>query len=199
MRIAVPKENTPGETRVAIVADTVKRMVAKKIDVRRPGRNLKFSLAAAGLRAITSLLQHSLDMTGTSIREFIRIWEAMEGKHEVGMTSLGNYIQQWRCNEFVRDALYSRFYTLSNSGIFYDGKAGDPDTRDDDAIEAFFEGHPDGGALIVSLTRTSPLNRRMTVELILSPGLPTVSSSSFTPNLAIFDAVLEGIQSFLGL
>ena len=33
MRIGVPKENTPGETRVAIVADTVKRMVAKKIDV----------------------------------------------------------------------------------------------------------------------------------------------------------------------
>ena len=136
--------------------------------MRRPGRNLKFSLAGAGLRAITSLLQHSLDVTGTSIREFIRIWEAMEAKHEVGMTSLGNYIQQWRCNEFVRDALYSRFYTLSNSGIFYDGKAGDPDTRDDDAIETFFEAHPDGGALVISLTRTSPLNRRMTVELILS-------------------------------
>jgi NAD(P) transhydrogenase subunit alpha len=33
MRLAVPKENTPGETRVAIVADTVKRLVAKKVDV----------------------------------------------------------------------------------------------------------------------------------------------------------------------
>ncbi len=33
MRLAVPKENTPGETRVAIVPDTVKRLVAKKIDV----------------------------------------------------------------------------------------------------------------------------------------------------------------------
>jgi len=136
--------------------------------VKRPGRNLKFSLAGAGLRAITSLLQHSLDMTGTSIREFIRIWEAMETKHEVGLTCLGNYIQQWRCNEFVRDALYSRFYTLSNSGIFYEGKAGDPDFREEDAIESFFATHPDGGALVVSLTRTSPLNRRMTVELILS-------------------------------
>ena len=153
---------------IGMKADGSSTDIAKKIDVRRPGRNLKFSLAGAGLRAITSLLQHSLDVTGTSIREFIRIWEAMEAKHEVGMTSLGNYIQQWRCNEFVRDALYSRFYTLSNSGIFYDGKAGDPDTRDDDAIETFFEAHPDGGALVISLTRTSPLNRRMTVELILS-------------------------------
>ncbi len=153
---------------IGVKADGGSTDIAKKIDVRRPGRNLKFSLAAAGLRAVTSLLQHSLDMTGTSIREFIRIWEAMESKHEVGLTSLGNYIQQWRCNEFVRDALYSRFYTLSNSGIFYDGKPGDPDTREDDAIESFFQAHQDGGALVVSLTRTSPLNRRMTVELVLS-------------------------------
>ncbi|HUI00985.1 MAG TPA: DUF87 domain-containing protein [Nitrososphaerales archaeon] len=153
---------------VGLRADGSATEIAKKVEVRRPGRNLKFSLAGAGLRAITSLLTHSLDMTGTSVREFIRIWEAMEAKHEVGMTSLGNYIQQWRCNEFVRDALYSRFFTLSNSGIFYDGKEGDPDTRDDDAMEAFFETHPEGGALVVSLTRTSPLNRRMTVELVLS-------------------------------
>lgn len=153
---------------VGIRADGTSTEIAKKVEVRRPGRNLKFSLAGAGLRAITSLLQHSLDMTGTSVREFIRIWEAMVAKHELGLTSLGNYIQQWRCNEFVRDALYSRFYTLSNSGIFYEGKEGDADTRDDDAIESFFQTHKDGGALVVSLTRTSPLNRRMTVELVLS-------------------------------
>ncbi len=153
---------------VGLRADGSATDIAGRIDVRRPGRNLKFSLAGAGLRAITSLLQHSLDMTGTSVREFIRIWEAMESKNELGMTSLGNYIQQWRCNEFVRDALYSRFFTLSNSGIFYEGKSGDPDTRDDDAIESFFQSHPEGGALVISLTRTSPLNRKMTVELVLS-------------------------------
>src|SRR5262249_17778939 len=33
MRLAVPKENAPGETRVAMVGDTVKRLVAKKVDV----------------------------------------------------------------------------------------------------------------------------------------------------------------------
>jgi NAD(P) transhydrogenase subunit alpha len=33
MRLAVPKETAPGETRVAIVPETVKRLVAKKIDV----------------------------------------------------------------------------------------------------------------------------------------------------------------------
>src|SRR5258706_14551544 len=33
MRLAVPKENTPGETRVAIVPDTIKRLTAKKVEV----------------------------------------------------------------------------------------------------------------------------------------------------------------------
>src|SRR4051812_5205809 len=33
MRLAVPKENTPGETRVAIVPETIKRLIAKKIEV----------------------------------------------------------------------------------------------------------------------------------------------------------------------
>ncbi len=33
MRLAVPRESTPGETRVAIVPDTIKRLVAKKVDV----------------------------------------------------------------------------------------------------------------------------------------------------------------------
>jgi NAD(P) transhydrogenase subunit alpha len=33
MRLAVPQENTPGETRVAIVTDTIKRLVAKKVEV----------------------------------------------------------------------------------------------------------------------------------------------------------------------
>src|SRR5262245_20066059 len=33
MRLAVPKENTPGETRVAIVPETIKRLIAKKVEV----------------------------------------------------------------------------------------------------------------------------------------------------------------------
>ena len=53
---------------IGVKADGSSTDVAKKVEVKRPGRNLKFSLAGAGLRAVTSLLQHSLDMTGTSIR-----------------------------------------------------------------------------------------------------------------------------------
>jgi len=142
-------------------ADGSRTPAADRLVVRKPSRDLRFSLGGAGLRSVTSLLQHSLEMPGTSLREFTRIWEEMERKNELSMESLGTYIQQWRCNEFVRDALYARFYTLSNSGLF---------TDDANAfhLEEFFRTHPEGGALVVSLSRTSPLNRKMTVELLLS-------------------------------
>jgi uncharacterized protein len=147
---------------IGLRADGSPTEVAKRVEVRRPGRNMKFTLAGAGLRAISSVLQHSLEIPGTSLREFIRIWEAMEGKHELKVSSLGTYIQQWRCNEFVRDALYSRYHTISNSGLFTETE------EDEFDLEAFFKTHRDGGVLVVSLGRVSPLNRRMTVELLLS-------------------------------
>jgi len=147
---------------IGLKADGTPTDISRKVEVRRPGRNLRFSLEGAGLRAISSLLQHSLDMPGTSLREFVRIWEAMEAKHELRISSLGANIQQWRCNEFVRDALYSRYHTLSNSGLFAEGR------EDEFDLEGFVRSHPDGGVLVVSLSRTSPLNRRMTVELLLS-------------------------------
>jgi uncharacterized protein len=146
---------------IGLRADGTKTAIADRVVVRKPARDLKFSLGGAGIRVLTSLLQHSLEMPGTSMREFTRIWEGMESKNELSMAALGTYIQQWRCNEFVRDALYARYYTLSNSGLFTDS---DQAFRLDD----FFKTHPDGGALVISLSRVSPLNRKMTVELILS-------------------------------
>ncbi len=146
---------------VGIRADGSRTAVADKLVVRKPCRDLRFSLQGAGIRAVTSLMQHSLEMPGTTMREFQRIWEGMEAKAEVSLEALGTYIQQWRCNEFVRDALYARYYTISNSGLFTDS---------DDAFHLvdFFKSHPGGGALVISLSRVSPLNRKMTVELILS-------------------------------
>ncbi|MGA2664641.1 MAG: DUF87 domain-containing protein [Nitrososphaerales archaeon] len=146
---------------IGLCADGTKTPVADRVVVRKPARDMKFGLAGAGLRSLTSLLQHSLEMPGTTVREFMRIWEAMESRHELSMESLGTYIQTWRCNEFVRDALNARYYTLSNSGLFSDSDQAF-------SLADFFETHPAGGALVISLSRVSPLNRKMTVELILS-------------------------------
>lgn len=155
-------------------ADGTKTPIAERLVVRKPARDLKFSLAGAGIRSLSSLLQHSLEMPGTSMREFNRIWESMESKGEVSMEALGTYIQQWRCNEFVRDALYARYYTLCNSGLF-------TDSENAFRLDDFFRNHPDGGALVVSLSRVSPLNRRMTVELILSKVVELLEHKTIPP------------------
>lgn len=134
----------------------------RKVKVLRPGRELKFSLASVGLRPITSLLSHSLEMPGTSLREFVKIWEQLDNRDELSLASLESAIQQWRCNEFVRDALFARYNTIASCGLFTDSPHQQFDLQD------FFSLNRSGGALVVSLSGVSPLNRKMVVELILS-------------------------------
>jgi DNA helicase HerA-like ATPase len=86
----------------------------------------------------------------------------MDARGEKSLAALETSIQQWRCNEFVRDALYARFNTLASSGLFTD-----KDEKQFD-LKAFMDSRKGGGALVVSLSGVSPLNRRIVVELILS-------------------------------
>ena len=136
--------------------------VHSRVKVMRPGRELKLSLGAAGLRSITNLLSHSLDMPGTSLREFVKIWGQLEGRNDLSLASLEAAIHQWRCNEFVRDALFARFHTLAACGLFTDSKERQFD------LQGFFASEEQGGCLVISLSGVSPLNRRMVVELLLS-------------------------------
>jgi hypothetical protein len=143
-------------------ADGSETEEGRRVKVLRPGRDLKFSLAAVGLRPITNLLSHSLEMPGTSLREFVKIWEQLDNRDELTLASLESGIQQWRCNEFVRDALFARFHTIASCGLFTDSAHQQFDIQD------FFSLNPEGGALVISLSSISPLNRRMVVELTLS-------------------------------
>ncbi|QQG49005.1 MAG: ATP-binding protein [archaeon] len=133
-----------------------------KVKVVRPGRELRFSLSTVGLRSITNLLSHSLDMPGTSLREFVKIWEQLDSRDELSLVTLEAAIHQWRCNEFVRDALFARFHTLASCGLFTDSESAKFDLQD------FFSLNPEGGSLVISLSGISPMNRRMVVELMLS-------------------------------
>ena len=134
----------------------------RKVRVLHPGRDMRFSLASVGLRPITNLLSHSLDMPGTSLREFTKIWEQLDSRDELTLSSLEAAIQQWRCNEFVRDALFARYHTIASCGLFTDSEHQQFDVRD------FFALNKAGGAMVISLSGVSPLNRKMVVELILS-------------------------------
>jgi DNA helicase HerA-like ATPase len=142
--------------------DGTRTTVYGKVRAMRPGRELKFSLATVGLRSITNLLSHSLDMPGTSLREFVKIWEQLESRNELSLASLESAIHQWRCNEFVRDALFARYHTIASCGLFSDS----PNQQFD--LQDFFDMSAGGGALIVTLSGVSPLNRKMVVELMLS-------------------------------
>jgi hypothetical protein len=103
-----------------------------------------------------------LDMPGTSLREFVKIWDQLEGRNDLSLASLEAAIHQWRCNEFVRDALFARYHTIASCGLFSDAPGQQFDLRD------FFDRNPRGGCLIVNLSGVSPLNRKMVVELMLS-------------------------------
>jgi len=142
--------------------DGTRTSVDGKVRAMRPGRDLKFSLATVGLRSITNLLSHSLDMPGTSLREFVKIWDQLEGRNELSLASLETAIHQWHCNEFVRDALFARYHTIASCGLFSDA----PNQQFD--LQDFFELNPKGGSLVVALSGVSPLNRKMVVELMLS-------------------------------
>jgi len=147
---------------VGLHADGNETTEARKVRVLRPGRELKFSLASVGLRPISNLLSHSLEMPGTSLREFVKIWEQLDNRDELTLASLEQAIQQWRCNEFVRDALFARYHTIASCGLFTDSPHQQFDLQD------FFTLNRGGAALVVSLSGVSPLNRRMVVELMLS-------------------------------
>jgi hypothetical protein len=135
---------------------------SQRVKVLHPGRDMKLSLESVGLRSITSMLSHSLEMPGTSLREFVKIWETLEGRGELSLANLEAAIHAWRCNEFVRDALFARFHTIAACGLFTDSEERQFDLLD------FFKSNREGGSLVISLSGVSPLNRKMTVELILS-------------------------------
>ncbi len=142
--------------------DGTKSSVSSGVTVVRPGRELTFSLHSIGLRAIVSLLSHSLEMPGTSLREFVKIWDSTQSRGGISLRALEDAIQQWRCNEFVRDALHARYYTLVSSGLFSDSAERQFD------LESFFASRRGGAVLVISLSGVSPLTRKMVVELILS-------------------------------
>ncbi len=126
-----------------------------------PGRNLRFSLSSAGLRAVSSILAHSLEMPGTSLREFTKIWDYLERSGRLTLSNFLETVERWRCNEFVRDALFSRINTLMSTGLFTD-----IEKESYDLNEPFKRAG--GCTAILSLTQTSPLTRKVIVELILS-------------------------------
>jgi uncharacterized protein len=141
-----------------------------------PGKNLRFCLDYLGEYSLVSLMQHVLDSPGASLREFIRIVGSLDGVGRLTLENLGDAIQNWRCNELVKDALFARFQTMRNSGIF----SSDPKNaiRIDSVVASLL---PNGGAIVVSLKRSSALTKRMVVEIVLSKLVQLLEREAIPP------------------
>jgi hypothetical protein len=132
-----------------------------RVHVLTPGANLKVSMAQMDLKVMLNILVHALNLPGTSTREFRRIWQSLQQRQVFTLRELGDAIRSWKCNQHVRDALFSRYYSLLNSGFFTDNIA--------KAItfEESFEEIREGGALILNLRDVSSVDRQIVVEYTL--------------------------------
>jgi hypothetical protein len=133
-----------------------------KILVLTPGANLKVSLPQIDLKVMLNILVHALNLPGTSTREFRRIWRSLQERRAFTLQELGEAIRNWKCNQHVRDALFSRYYSLLNSGFFTDNIA------EATTFEEFFEETRKGGALVLNLHDVSSVDRQIVVEYTLA-------------------------------
>jgi len=146
---------------------------AEKTIILKPGGNLVFTLRYIGLPSILGLMRHVFDTPGATLREFIRIWEVLEARGALSLRELGEVIQSHRCNEYIRDALYSRYHAMLSSGLFSDEECFE--------IEDVFKRLKNGGLIVISLGRTPPSVRRMVVELFLGRLIQLVERDAIPP------------------
>jgi DNA helicase HerA-like ATPase len=142
-------------------ADGKKNEYNNRVHVLTPGDNFKICLAQLKLRIALNILIHALNLPGTSAREFRRIWQHLDEKAALTLNELGEAIRNWHCNQHVRDALFSRYYSLVNSGFFTDNMA------EAFSFEDLTQKMRGGAALVINLKDTSLVDRQIVVEYVL--------------------------------
>jgi hypothetical protein len=139
------------------------------------GQALRFSLEYCGKVTIFNLLKNALDMPSASLREFMRIWDHLEHKKSLNLTSIENAINTWNINEFVREALISRFHTIQTSRLFSDDKASNL------KFEEILSRMKSGAAIIINMAEVPPIVRRMIVELTLGKLVELLEKTQIPP------------------
>jgi hypothetical protein len=147
---------------LGMTADCKKNAYHDKIHVLTPSQNFKVALRQIDLHVLLGILIHALHLPGTSAREFRRIWQLLKGKDSLTLHELGEAISSWHCNQHVKDALLSRYYSIANSGFFTDNIAEATLLE-----ECLFRAKEQGGAIVVNLKNISAMDRQMVVEYVL--------------------------------
>lgn len=147
---------------LGMTSDGKRNAYYNKIHVLTPSQNFKVALNQLHLNVLLNILINALHLPGTSAREFRRIWQFLKEKGNLTLHELGEAIRNWHCNQNVRDALFSRYYAMVNSGFFTDNIA--------DATlleECLFKAREEGGVIIINLRNTSSIDRQIVVEYVL--------------------------------
>ena len=147
---------------LGMTSDGKRNAQYNKIHVLTPSQNFKVVLKKLHLHVLLNVLIHAMHLPGTSAREFRTIWRSLKREGKLTLHELGEAIRNCRCNHHVRDALFSRYYALVNSGFFTDNVA--------EGIlleESLFKAGKEGGAIIINLRNTSPIDRQIVVEYVL--------------------------------
>jgi DNA helicase HerA-like ATPase len=156
--------------------DGSKTKLAEKVLRLQPGGNLKFTMEYLGKKVFTDILTHIMDLPGTSLREFLRIWDSVAGNQRFTLRSLIDALSASRCNELVRDALYSRLCSLLSSKLIAE------ESNESTTLEELLSRVRNGGTLVIVLSRCSALVRRITVELILSKMVDLLEHGKVQPS-----------------
>jgi DNA helicase HerA-like ATPase len=156
---------------LGLTADGKRNMYYDKIHALTPSQNFKAAVEQLHLNVLVGILSHALHLPGTSVREFRRIWKALKEKGNLTLHELGEAIRNYNCNQHVRDALFSRFHALVNSGFFTDNAAEATLLE-----ECLLKAKEQGGALVINLRNTSTIDRQIVVEYVLGKLVDSLTS-----------------------
>jgi DNA helicase HerA-like ATPase len=156
---------------LGMTADGKRNINYDKIHVLTPSQNFKVALKQVNLHVLLGILVHALHLPGTSAREFRRIWKELREKDKLTMHELGEAIRNCNCNQHVRDALFSRFHAMMNSGFFTDNVA-----EASLLEESLMKAKDHGGAVVINLRNTSTIDRQIVVEYMLGRLVESLTS-----------------------
>ncbi|MEJ2272297.1 MAG: hypothetical protein P8X91_07440, partial [Candidatus Bathyarchaeota archaeon] len=89
-------------------------------------------------------------------------WKTLCQQRRISLESLGEAIKHCNCNMHVRDALFSRFYSILNSGFFTDNE--ELVTNFERLLE---KNKLQGGIFVINLKDVSAVDRQIVLEYIL--------------------------------
>ncbi|MFQ6094521.1 MAG: ATP-binding protein, partial [Candidatus Bathyarchaeia archaeon] len=162
-------------TKLGLASNGRKNQYYRKIRILTPKVNFKVALSQTNLSVMLKMLTYTLNLPGTSSREFRRIWKFLSERGTLTLHELGEAIRNWKCNQHVKDALFSRYYALLHSNFFTDNLA------EAVVLEEIFHTMKNGGAIIVDLSDASSIDRQIVVEYMLGKLQELLSQKRIRP------------------